>query len=98
LSATKQILMDPEAYTAFIEETTYDRFDPNTVLADIKCPTLLMQADAERDGIASDEVASRMQRIIRECTHVKFAGTGHNLHEDAPIEFRRTLFHFLDTI
>jgi pimeloyl-ACP methyl ester carboxylesterase len=98
LSAAKQILMDPEAYTSFVEETLYDRFDPNTVLADIKCPSLLMQADPELSGIVSDEVASHMQQLVPDCTHVKFSGTGHNIHQDASVEFRRTLFDFLDTI
>lgn len=98
LSATKQITMDPEAYTAFIEETMFDAFDPDCVLSEIKCPTLLIQAEFELGGVVSDEAASRLKQDIADCTHIKFNGVGHNIHEDAPSEFRRAVFDFLDSV
>ncbi len=98
LSAAKQIAMDPEAYTAFIEESMFDGFDPDNVLSDFRCPVLLMQADFSLGGVVNDDAATRLTDQIPDCSHVKFPGIGHNIHEDAPIEFRRTLFDFLDTI
>jgi pimeloyl-ACP methyl ester carboxylesterase len=98
LSTAKQTAMDPEAYNPFIEESMFDGFDPDSVLSAIRCPVLLMQAEFNLGGVVTDDAAARLQDLIPDCTHVKFPGTGHNIHEDAPIEFRRTLFDFLDTI
>lgn len=98
LSAAKQILMDPEAYSPFIEESMFDGFDPDTVLTDIRCPVLLIQADLTLGGVVNDDAANRLKSSIPDCSHVRFTGIGHNVHEDAPVEFRRVLFDFLDTI
>lgn len=58
----------------------------------IRCPTLLLEA--EDTPIASTQMAA-MARLIPDARHVKVAGTGHLLHDDAPAEFRRLVTEFL---
>jgi pimeloyl-ACP methyl ester carboxylesterase len=97
LDASQAIDMGPETWTPFIDGTMFDDFDPDTVLSKIECPVLLVQADADQGGVVTDEVAERLRAGISDCTHIKL-DVGHSIHKDAPIEFRRSLFDFLDTI
>jgi len=97
LDAAQAIKMDQEAWSPFIDGSMFDDFDPDTVLSNIECPVLLVQATPEQGGVVTDEAAERLQSGISDCTHVKL-DVGHNVHIDAPIEFRRSLFEFLDTI
>jgi pimeloyl-ACP methyl ester carboxylesterase len=97
LDAAQAIKMDPETWNPFIESEMFDGFDPDTVLSNIECPVLLLQADPDQGGVVTDEAAERIRSGVVDCTHVKF-DVGHSIHKEAPIEFRRSLFDFLDTI
>jgi pimeloyl-ACP methyl ester carboxylesterase len=61
----------------------------------LRCPTLLLEA--EQTPIASEQMA-QMARLIRRhasVRHVRVAGTGHLLHDDAPARYRELVTHFL---
>lgn len=97
LDASQAIKMDPETWNPFIDGTMFNDFDPGSELSNIECPVLLVQADPDQGGVVSDEAAERIRAGVSDCTHVKL-DVGHSVHKDAPIEFRRSLFDFLDTI
>ncbi|MBT3942571.1 MAG: alpha/beta hydrolase [Chloroflexi bacterium] len=97
LDASQAIKMDPETWNPFIDGAMFDDYDPGTELSNIKCPVLLVQADPDQGGVVSDEAAEHIRAGVSDCTHVKL-DVGHSVHKDAPIEFRRSLFDFLDAI
>ena len=97
LDASQAIKTDPETWNPFIDGAMFDEFDPCTVLSKIECPVLLLQADPDQGGVVTDEAADRIRSGVADCTHVKL-DVGHSVHKDASVEFRRSLFDFLDSI
>jgi len=45
-----------------------------------------------------DGEEKRIQELVPDGTHVPFDGIDYSIHRDDPINFRRVLFDFLDTI
>ncbi|MDP6824131.1 MAG: alpha/beta fold hydrolase [Dehalococcoidia bacterium] len=97
LDASQAVKMDPETYNPFIDGAMFDDFDPDTVLHQIECPLLLIQADSRQGGVVGRAAAERIQTGVSDCTHVRL-DVGHSVHKDAPVDFRRVLWDFLDTI
>ncbi|MDP6821881.1 MAG: alpha/beta hydrolase [Dehalococcoidia bacterium] len=97
-TAASHMAMDPEAWTTFIDNVGLERFDMDATLSAIECPVLLLQADPEIGAALLEDDEKRIQGLVSDCTHVRFAGVGHSVHRDDPINFRRVLFDFLDTI
>ena len=90
--------MDPEVFTPQIEMTWMDGFDTDAILSDIECPVLLLQADPDAGAALREGEEKRVAALIRDCTLVRFPGAGHGILRDDPINYRRVLFDFLDTI
>ncbi len=97
LDASQAVKMDPESYNPFIDDAMFHGFDPGTTLSQVKCPVLLLQADPKQGGVVGSSAAEHIRTGLSDCTHVKL-DVGHSIHKDAPIDFRRSLFDFLDTI
>jgi pimeloyl-ACP methyl ester carboxylesterase len=55
----------------------------------IRTPTLLLRG--EHSPLLSAEIASRVEREMRDARLVTILGAGHNLHSDAPAAFARAL-------
>ena len=90
--------LDPEVYTPTLDGTSMEGFDADARLAAIECPALLMQADPSLGAAMTDEEAERAAAAIPDCTFVRMRNVGHGIHRDDPVNFRRVLFDFLDTI
>jgi pimeloyl-ACP methyl ester carboxylesterase len=58
----------------------------------VRCPTLLLQA---QDTPIAVEQMAEMARVIPGARHVRVAGTGHLLHDDAPERYRELITEFL---
>jgi pimeloyl-ACP methyl ester carboxylesterase len=75
--------MDPGMLTAIVDdlEATAEGYELETLLPQIRCPTLLLQADPALagTGMADAEVA-RARELLPHCEHVRFAGLTHALH------------------
>jgi len=97
LDASQAVKMDPETYNPFIDDAMFDGFDPGTVLSQVKCPVLLLQADPKQGGVVGNSAAEHIRTGVSDCTHVKL-DVGHSIHKDSPVDFRRSVFDFLDTI
>ncbi len=90
--------MDPESWTPHIEMRSLDGFEIDATLSAIECPVLLLQSDPGMGAALLEGEEKRIQELVPDCTHVRFDGIGHSIHRDDPINFRRALFDFLDTI
>ncbi len=90
--------LDPEVYTPTLDGTTMDGFDAEASLSAIECPALLLQADPKMGAAMTNEEAERAANLIPDCAFVQMQGVGHGIHRGDPINFRRVMFDFLDTI
>ena len=84
--------------TPFIEMTSLEQFDPDALLSQIECPVLLLQADPEMGAALAEGEEERAMSLIRDSTHVRFDGVGHNIARGDPVRFHRVLFDFLDSL
>ena len=57
-----------------------------------------MQADPPLGAAMTDEDGDHAATLIPDCTLVRMRGVGHGIHRDDPVNFRRVMFDFLDTI
>jgi pimeloyl-ACP methyl ester carboxylesterase len=79
-----------EAPDAVIEDMLADDeeyFDVSSALAITEQPTLLLQADADRGGVLTDEDAARALRLLPHATLTRVPGSGHAIHATNPAEF-----------
>ena len=86
--------VDPELFTPLIEGRWLHGYDRQRVFRSIQCPTLLLQADPSSGGALSDADAFEMASFIPQCTHVRLAGKGHQLHRDYPEAFLSAINEF----
>ena len=86
--------LDPEVLTPVIEGRWLDGYDFPSLLAGLRCPTLLLQADPSAGGALTDGDAETLKSIVSDCQHVGFPGCGHNLHRDHPESVLRAVADF----
>lgn len=86
--------LDPEVLTPVIEGRWLDGYDFPSLLAGLRCPTLLLQADPSAGGALTDADAESLMSIVSTCQHVRFPGCGHNLHRDRPESVLRAFADF----
>lgn len=82
--ATAQQVMDPAVIPELREGLKKPRFPPETVLRQVACPVLLLQADEAEGGLMSDDDVELAVRWLPDCQHVRFDGVGHALHVQDP--------------
>jgi pimeloyl-ACP methyl ester carboxylesterase len=94
--------LDPEVLTPVIEGRWLNGYDFPPVLSRIRCPVLLLQADPTAGGALHDADADFAVAALSSCRHVRFPGSGHQLHRDRSVEVLQALrefaasFHFSD--
>jgi pimeloyl-ACP methyl ester carboxylesterase len=86
--------LDPEVLTPVIEGRWLDGYDFPSLLAGLRCPTLLLQADPSAGGALTDADAESLKSIVSDCQHVRFPSCGHNLHRDRPESVLRAVTDF----
>ena len=81
------LLTDPDALAMTVDGTAYEDWEPRKVLPQITCPTLLLQANPELDGMLSDEDVKLALDLLPNGRHVKFPLLGHALfmHQTKPV-------------
>ncbi len=84
----------PEVLTPVIEGRWLDGYDMQAVFSNMKCPTLLLQADPNAGGALTDADAEAACATIASCRLVRFAGCGHQLHRDRPAEVLQAFDEF----
>ena len=91
-------LIDPEVLTPSIEGANAGSYDSDAILPAIEAPVLLLQGNADLGGAMNDEEAARAKSLIRNCAHVQLRDVGHGIHRDRPMEFRRVVTDFLESL
>jgi pimeloyl-ACP methyl ester carboxylesterase len=86
--------LDPEVLTPVIEGRWLDGYDFPSLLAGLRCPILLLQADPSAGGALTDADAESLKSIISTCQQIRFPSCGHNLHRDRPESVLRAFADF----
>ena len=73
----------PAVMEEFRAGTLADEFRPESVLPQVRCPVLLLQADPAEGGLMTDSDVALGRRLLPDVAHVKFMGVGHGLHVEA---------------
>jgi pimeloyl-ACP methyl ester carboxylesterase len=87
--------VDPEVFTPLIQGRWLHGYDRLQILATIRCPSLLLQADPGAGGALTDADASEAAAAMQRCRHVRLGGAGHQLHRDHLEAFLSCLNEFM---
>lgn len=79
----EEMLAHPDDFYASEREVQY-----------VESPTLLLQADPQRDAVLTDSDACRALALLPHGTLVRVAGAGHAIHAHRPAEFVALVEHF----
>lgn len=90
--------LDPAAMQAFHAGEMTIGYEPDTILPQIACPVLLLQADPERGGLMTDGDVERALALLQHGQHTKFPGLGHGLHVEDSEPILRSVTAFLASL
>jgi pimeloyl-ACP methyl ester carboxylesterase len=84
---------DPDMLTALLDryETTVAGYEMNSVLPNIQCPVLLLQADPTAGGLMTDREVELALPLLDRSQHLRLKGISHILH----IEHKEPIFQAL---
>lgn len=88
--------LDPAVMSAFRSGELLDGYDADALLPRVICPTLLLQADPDRDGLMTDAAAQRAIAALPRAVHRRFDGIGHGLHVEDAARVLEAALPFLD--
>jgi pimeloyl-ACP methyl ester carboxylesterase len=90
--------LDPDVLTAPLAGRWLEGFDVPTVLARVRCPTLLLQGDFALGGALPDAYGAELAGALHDVAHLKLTGIGHNIHGTQPEAMLRLMLPFLDSL
>ncbi|HEY0602726.1 MAG TPA: alpha/beta hydrolase [Herpetosiphonaceae bacterium] len=70
-------------------------YEPETILPQIRCPVLLLQADPSSGGLLSDDEIQRALPLLKAPQHVRLRGIGHGLQGEQPAPVLDAIASFL---
>lgn len=89
---------DPDTYGMTLDGSAREGWDGPALLAQITCPTLLLQADPQMGGLMSDADVAQALELLKHPVHVCFESLGHGLYMQQPEPVLRALTNFLDSL
>jgi pimeloyl-ACP methyl ester carboxylesterase len=90
--------MDPDVLKPIIAGRWYESYELDTILPRVRCPTLLLQADAAAGGMLSDEDADQIIEGTPDTIRIRFPNVGHLLHWQATEATLRHVQGFLESV
>jgi len=72
--------LDPDVMTHFRDGRMFVGYAPDELLAQVACPTLLIQGDLSQGALMTDADVTRAMSLLRDARHVRMDGLGHALH------------------
>jgi pimeloyl-ACP methyl ester carboxylesterase len=90
--------VDRSVFEPIVAGQWLEGFDVADVLKRIRCPVLLMQADATAGGMLADADAAIAERAIAECYRERFPGIGHAIHAADTAGMTRRTVAFLESL
>jgi len=93
--AAKSLLsLDPNVLEPIAQTRWLEDYDWRSILARIECPALLLQAEISSGGMLTPEAATEAERLIPDCTRVKF-DCHHLIHWYGTRDLTNSVLHFL---
>jgi pimeloyl-ACP methyl ester carboxylesterase len=87
--------VDPEVFRPLVEGRWLRGFEAEELWPRVSCPVLLLQGDPEAGGAFTDADVATASRALRTHRHVRFTGTGHQIHRTRPAEVLSELRDFI---
>ena len=90
--------LDPALLTPIVAGRWLEGYDLASIARGLRCPLLLLQADAAAGGMLIDEDASLLEQTAADVTRVKLPGIGHQIHASVPDTVLRLVLGFLESL
>ena len=90
--------VDPDTFAMTLDQSSFQEWDGETVLRQIRCPTLLLQANPELGGLMSDTDVERALELVPNASHVRFPTLGHALYIQQAEPILRAVNDFLESL
>lgn len=90
--------VDPGVFTSAIDGRLAEGYDPDTLLAQVRVPVLILQGDPERGGLLTDGEVERALSHLRVGRAVMIEDVGHDMHQEQVVPVLRALTEFLDSL
>ena len=87
---------DPDVLSMAAEGSTYDQWEPESILPQISCPVLLLQGNPELDALLTDCDVETAKRLLPRAEHIKFPLLGHSLFMQCVDPVLTAITGFLD--
>ena len=68
------------------------------MFSNLKCPSLLLQADYTTGGMLTEEDAQHVCEVNADVTRVRFLGVAHGIHWTATPQLLNTVLPFLESV
>jgi len=94
--ARSAMLTDPDVLTMAVEGSTYDQWQPESILSRVSCPVLLLQGNPELDALLTDSDVETAKRLLPSVEHNNFPLLGHALFMQRPDPVLKAITEFLD--
>jgi len=89
--------LDPEVFEPIIAGAWLEGYDWQEVVAAIRCPTLVLQADPAAGGMLTDDDARWLAAHLRDGAHVRYPGAPHLIHAARTVELAGHVLAFLES-
>ena len=92
--------LDPGPLAAWFDRSHWEGFEPETMLKEISCPTLLIHANPEIDwgSALTKEEAEFTLSAIPDCVSEYWDDVGHITHQNHPVRFMAVAARFLESL
>ncbi len=90
--------LDPRVLEPLVARRWMEGYDEAAVFSRIRCPVLLLQADAALGGMLVDEDVAEFRRHVKETIHIRLPGVGHMMHWQRTQEIANLAFAFVESL
>ena len=98
LKATELHRMDPTVMDVALAGDFLGSYDPDVLLAQLRCPAQLLAGEVPYGGAMSAEDVQRFLTQVPHAVHTVFEGVGHMIHDERPEEYAHALREFLTAL
>ncbi|MGC3969526.1 MAG: alpha/beta hydrolase [Pirellulales bacterium] len=90
--------VDPRVLEPLIGGQWMQGYDEPGIFARIRCPALLLQADASLGGMLVDEDVAEFRKHVADVSHVRMPGVGHMMHWQRTQDVANLVFGFVESL
>lgn len=90
--------LDPRILKAILSRNWMSGYDLGSILTKVKCPVLVLQADANCGAMLTDQDADLLVQTLPDCTRVRFPNAPHLIHWAQTESLLRHVVGFLESV